>query len=1281
MGCPLNCAECVRALDFPLFGASPNIIDNIRYGPAEGCITTLGRLESKEDANNIGYPLSCRVWVTDPTEHNNLNPIGVPGELLIEGPLVARGYLNNPCLTGRSFVVDPIFIRTHGFSTGRRMYRTGDFVRQDWNGALQHLGRIDSQIKIHGQRVEPGEVEYWVKTLCDDVEKASLNLIHPGGDHAKTMLAVAVELSNKSQLYKSTDGVLPLNDELRILLDGMRSALPEKLPAYMVPGVYVPVGKIPQTTSSKVDRRGLCAMLENLGEEQLALYSLGTSVKHAPSTRMEKKLQELWATSLGVSQKSIGVKDDFFRSGGDSLIAMQLVGYCSSNIPLTISDIFKNPRLDRMAALAEEKNSLKTQSDPSLQDLPFTLCPDLCDKRLAEIAEECGVTIDQIEDVYPCTPLQEGLFTVTMRRPHAYMFRQVFRLCSMDIGHFQDAWQVVSQRVPILRTVLVSDDNLCFLQVVLRSPLIWVSGFSLDAYLVSDKKMSIETGRPLSRYAIIEQNEEEKYFIWTAHHSVYDGITLRKIFEMVAQAYMIGNVTLSAVPFKRFVAHLQTPVSGQVRSFWRSQLNGGALAYPQASRIREVRVTERLFNRIRITSGSLPITLSNILRAAWAIVLSRTTRHECIIFGTTLSGRFAPILGIADIVGPTISTVPIQIKVGRQMTVNEYLISVHQQSVDMMAFEYTGLQYIRRLVSPASNLPDLGNLFVVQFPQEQDELMAGFMPGLVPHSVASQEFDSYPLNVFCNLNISKGRAINVEARFDNSIISAEEVDSLMGQLGVVVNHLIKLPPDTKLRDIASISPTKFRSVHGGLGINNLGRLEADGGLQNSSGRYEVTRPTGSQIEKDILAICTSVMGLSTDNTPLERSFSNLGGDSFMAMQLVMRFRRRGIPITVQDIIRSRSITELASSVELLQRSATYTPPRALEEEIDWHGEAAITRLPELSKTHSNGLLEIVLTGSTGFLGHHILGELVAAPLVARIHCIAVRPQGLGSARNLPTISKKIFTYSGDLTLPLLGLSEQHYELFSTCSAIIHCGAHVSFVQPYQALQKANVESTKILADFAVQHKIPFHFISTLGVTHLSRQEIFGEVSVAAHPPNNSGDGYVASKWVSEVFLENINRETGLPVYIYRPSAIVGPGAPTLDIANNLLNFSRKIQSVPDISNWNGRLDCVDITAVATNISRTVLQDSLSRARGVVYYHESGQLVIPYSGMKQYLEREGLVKLKEVSLCEWIALALGSGMHPSVGEYLETSAQKVIEAHPMPLCDTSRDYTDFGRIRV
>nr|POF23650.1 nonribosomal peptide synthetase vlms [Quercus suber] len=159
------------------------------YGPTECCIhSTCSRpIQGAGDAGVIGYALAGRLWVTRPDSPDRLCPIGVPGELLIESPLLARGYLNDEAKTAASFIVDPAFVGGLGLAPGRRMYRTGDLVRQNHDGSFTFLGRRDTQIKIRGQRVEIGEIETWISRLLPSTRAACVDLIQPADSGSRPL--------------------------------------------------------------------------------------------------------------------------------------------------------------------------------------------------------------------------------------------------------------------------------------------------------------------------------------------------------------------------------------------------------------------------------------------------------------------------------------------------------------------------------------------------------------------------------------------------------------------------------------------------------------------------------------------------------------------------------------------------------------------------------------------------------------------------------------------------------------------------------------------------------------------------------------------------------------------------------------------------------------------------------------------------------------------------------------------------------------------------------------
>ncbi|MGW1198622.1 amino acid adenylation domain-containing protein [Streptomyces sp. NPDC002536] len=258
------------------------------YGPTEATVcTTMSAPLSGATVPPIGTPLAnTRVYLLDGALRPV--PVGVPGELYIAGPHLARGYHGRAGLTAERFVADPFG------EPGSRMYRSGDVARWRADGTLEYLGRADDQVKIRGFRIELGEIETALSTH-PDVQDAVV-VAHQGTDGRRRLVAYLV------------CGREPSTGELRSHLGG-------SLPDYMVPAVFVPLEKLPLTPSGKVDRR-------NLPEPEVQADQLGSEYV-APRTEVEEVLAGVWAEVLGVEK--VGVHDNFFDLGGDSILSIQVV--------------------------------------------------------------------------------------------------------------------------------------------------------------------------------------------------------------------------------------------------------------------------------------------------------------------------------------------------------------------------------------------------------------------------------------------------------------------------------------------------------------------------------------------------------------------------------------------------------------------------------------------------------------------------------------------------------------------------------------------------------------------------------------------------------------------------------------------------------------------------------------------------------------------------------------------------------------------------------------------
>ncbi|UHA75790.1 amino acid adenylation domain-containing protein [Paenibacillus sp. 481] len=311
--------------------ACPGITVWNAYGPTEnGTVSVCFRIDRDyADSVPIGRPISnSTVYVLG--RNGELLPMGIPGELCVGGDGVARGYLNKPELTAAQFVPDP-------FQEGGMMYRTGDLARWSPDGNLEYLGRIDHQVKIRGQRIEPGEVETGLLQHEQIKEAAVL---------VRAMNASEAELI----AYYVADESLSVSE--------LRAYLGAKLPLYMIPTHLIPLDSMPLTPNGKVDRAAL-------PKPEAASTSNGDS--HAlPETKLEQIIANAWKEVLG--REHVGIHESYFEAGGNSLNMIQLQSRLKKQLgkEVPIVTLFQYPTIALLAEyLADEKKASSVQEEES----------------------------------------------------------------------------------------------------------------------------------------------------------------------------------------------------------------------------------------------------------------------------------------------------------------------------------------------------------------------------------------------------------------------------------------------------------------------------------------------------------------------------------------------------------------------------------------------------------------------------------------------------------------------------------------------------------------------------------------------------------------------------------------------------------------------------------------------------------------------------------------------------------------------------------------------------
>jgi len=302
------------------------------YGPTESttfaCCYSVPPQSYHERPVPIGKPIAnTQVYILD--AYLQPVPIGVVGELHIGGDGLARGYLNRPELTVEKFIAHPF-----SGEPGARLYKTGDLARYLPDGNIEFLGRMDHQVKIRGFRIEPEEIEAALKQ-------------HPGV--GQCVVVAREDQAGDKQLVAY---IVPLDQHGAPGVGELRELLKQKLPEYMVPAAFVMLEKLPLTPNGKIERKALPA--PELGRaSSVAGYV-------APRTPVEDALAEIWGKVLGLKQ--VGVHDDFFALGGNSLLATRLIGtvHKSLNHKISVAVFFQNPTIEGMARVLQEEKQAKS---------------------------------------------------------------------------------------------------------------------------------------------------------------------------------------------------------------------------------------------------------------------------------------------------------------------------------------------------------------------------------------------------------------------------------------------------------------------------------------------------------------------------------------------------------------------------------------------------------------------------------------------------------------------------------------------------------------------------------------------------------------------------------------------------------------------------------------------------------------------------------------------------------------------------------------------------------
>jgi len=765
---------------------SPHVEVYIAYGPTESSIQAAGaKIKIGTPAvpsGLIGRPTGCNLWIVKEDNHAELVPTGETGELVIEGHTLARGYLGDETKTNSAFVDVCIGLDT------RRVFKTGDLVRQAADGNMIFVGRKDTQVKVQGQRFELTEIEARLASVLpvgsrfcvDKVEKPQF----PNHSSLVAFVSTSTRVSDGEQTEICWDCVQPTLEKVsEIQVD-----LEKVLPTPMVPSIYVPVCFIPLTTSHKTDRQALRRLVEQLtfGEVQ-KLRKLDKSEGQTRTLSSgELILRELWALVLNINPEAIGPDDNFIQLGGDSVTSIRLISAARNReITLTSAMVLSTPVLSDQARKASISNAVGHLE--SIQ--PFDLLEGRSEELRATAAAICRLPVEEIEDILPMTVSQMRWYGKTLVKPEAWLDQYHFQLpANVDLKQFYSALNSTIQAAELLRArAIATSDRKLFQAIVKFHPIDVVEVTdSLTAYLKRDLESTMGIGTPLSRYAIIKtDNSTEVVFVWTIHHAVYDGYSLPMLLQTIEDFYQ----GLKPAPFTPFNRYLRGPNKQELTdgaSFWEQYLSDSAwtkfpvLPPPEKKTAPSM---DRLLRTLEMSSkgvlfgaaeDSNSITIANVIRVAYAAALSLHSADQprSVLFLESLGGRNSTLAGVERVAGPTLLTIPTRLQLPGLKSCDEVLSEAQASLVKRMEFENFPL--LRLL--PLAPALELRNVLMIE---DEAFLINGAGEGLFGcgnEELKLDETEGLPMIFRCTIRRSE---VDIDIRYDESILQRGEIETFL----------------------------------------------------------------------------------------------------------------------------------------------------------------------------------------------------------------------------------------------------------------------------------------------------------------------------------------------------------------------------------------------------------------------------------------------------------------------------------------------------------------------
>ncbi|CAJ2505863.1 Uu.00g132570.m01.CDS01 [Anthostomella pinea] len=844
------------------------------YGPSETTnICTVRKVETGDSSQFLGWSFdNTSTFVFDP-QSTDLVPIGCVGELCFGGDQVASGYLKLPETTSAKFIDHPQY---------GRMYRSGDIGRMLPDGSLVILGRLDTQVKLRGSRIELQEIQA-TALRNGNVKTCTSVLVTLRGTGTQQLALFCVPADHEPTKF----GLLPHTDSLKQMVVALRRELQGALPGYSVPSFIVPISALPLTSSGKVDDETLRRSVDELTGDALSFCSSAQDETEDMSewNAIETLIAEILSDTLKVDKNAISRWCSFAALGLDSITAMPIARKLQSalqkRIPLSL--VLQNTSIGRLA-LAISEVEVPVDTRPGGPLLPMKLI-ETVRKRFTDAG------------------------TPSLSAGPSYYNQMLFRL-HVPSEVMMRYWNSMFQRHDILRTCFVTTDDVRYpaVQVVLGSHVPTWQVLEADAASpgrrvtehVNSILKVVDSGEPPASLAIVQSKDSGEYLSFVCHHAIYDGISMRIMLSEVEALHRQEQLS-APLPFETFLRETFRSPPGTTE-FWTKHLLGYSprrlrqMEFEDDSKSRLISARASTFSLVslELRLKKLGVSLLSLCQAAWSITLSMLQNSSDICFGNVLSGRSITMDGIDTLVAPCFNTIPVRLDLSDSRFLIEAMKAFQSLNAETLPFQFTSLRHVHSQLSASSRLFDTV-LILQPEPTPLDESLWSL----------EQEDGAMDVPIVCEVVPSKvDDALMLHLHRDPSLFSHQTLLTIAEIFCCAVDTSLRHPSSYLLT--TAMLPSQLQDQ---LGQSFFESIQEDRLSQvQLTAAGEDWSPKETSIRKVLSKLSQVFEEKIERHTPIYR----YGLDSIAAVQFATLLRREQIAVSALDILENPTCAGIAS---------------------------------------------------------------------------------------------------------------------------------------------------------------------------------------------------------------------------------------------------------------------------------------------------------------------------------------------------------------------------------